>query len=243
MRKNNDARAVFITATDTGVGKTLVSSLLLGFLHDMGLKAGYQKWVSTGGEVPDDLVFCLNRNNLPVDRQKLDIQAAYRFALPASPHLAAEHEGREIDPTRIKESFYRGLADHDVLVVEGVGGVLVPLRRDLLLADFLTGLPLPMLVVARSGLGTINHTLLTVEALRHRKLAVLGVVFSDEQEGLALDDPLIRDNMRTIGSMAGVEVFGRLPWSAEYGQLQKAFQPIGRAIWQNLSLGAEVREK
>ncbi|MBI4791497.1 MAG: dethiobiotin synthase, partial [Deltaproteobacteria bacterium] len=89
MRKNNGT-AVFITATGTGVGKTVVSSLLVGCLRDMGLKAGYQKWVSTGGEVPEDLVFCLRSNNLPLDRAKLDIMAPYRFALPASPHLAAE---------------------------------------------------------------------------------------------------------------------------------------------------------
>ena len=233
MRKNNGT-AVFITATGTGVGKTVVSSLLVGCLRDMGLKAGYQKWVSTGGEVPEDLVFCLRSNNLPLDRAKLDIMAPYRFALPASPHLAAEQEGREIDPAQIKEIFYHGLADCDVLVVEGVGGVLVPLRRDLLLADFLTSLPLPVLVVARSGLGTINHTLLTVEALRCRKLDVLGVVFSDEQEGMALDDPLISDNMRTIGSMAGVEIFGRLQRTADYGQLKKIFAPIGGAILQKL---------
>ena len=233
MRKNNGT-AVFITATGTGVGKTVVSSLLVGCLRDMGLNAGYQKWVSTGGAVPEDLVFCLSSNNLPFDAAKLDIMAPYRFALPASPHLAAEQEGREIDPARIKEIFYRGLADYDVLVVEGVGGVLVPLRRDLLLADFLTGLPLPVLVVARSGLGTINHTLLTVEALRRRKLAVLGVLFSDEQEGMALDDALISDNMRTIGDMAGVEIFGRLPWTADYGRLEKVFAPIGGAIRQKL---------
>lgn len=233
MRKNNGT-AVFITATGTGVGKTVVSSLLVGCLRDMGLNAGYQKWVSTGGAVPEDLVFCLSSNNLPFDAAKLDIMAPYRFALPASPHLAAEQEGREIDPARIKEIFYRGLADYDVLVVEGVGGVLVPLRRDLLLADFLTGLPLPVLVVARSGLGTINHTLLTVEALRRRKLAVLGVLFSDEQEGMALDDALISDNMRTIGDMAGVEIFGRLPWTADYGRLKKVFEPIGGAIQQKL---------
>ena len=233
MRKNNGT-AVFITATGTGVGKTVVSSLLVGCLRDMGLNAGYQKWVSTGGAVPEDLVFCLSSNNLPFDAAKLDIMAPYRFALPASPHLAAEQEGREIDPARIKEIFYRGLADYDVLVVEGVGGGLVPLRRDLLLADFLTGLRLPVLVVARSGLGTINHTLLTVEALRRRKLDVLGVLFSDEQEGMALDDALISDNMRTIGDMAGVEIFGRLPWTADYGRLKKVFAPIGGAIRQKL---------
>lgn len=237
------ANAVFITATGTGVGKTLVSSLLLGFLRKQGVKAGYQKWVSTGGALPEDLLYCLQKNDMEFAQDKLDGQVVYRFLMPASPHLAAENEGREIDPERIREAFARSAKEYDVLVVEGVGGVLVPLRRDLLLADFLTGLPLPSLVVAHSGLGTINHTLLTIEALRQRELPVLGVVFSDEQEGMAVDDPLVADNMRTIGDMAGLEVFGRLLRLADYTLLEKAFQPVGEAIWQRLPWRTEAQPR
>jgi dethiobiotin synthetase len=241
MSEKKGGSAIFVTATGTGVGKTVVSALLLGVLRDLGLRAGYQKWVSTGGAIPEDLLFCLDRNHLPFDPEKLDRVAPYRFALPASPHLAAAREGREIEPARIRESFALALAEHEVLVVEGVGGVLVPLRRDLLLADFLTDLPLAVLVVACSGLGTINHTLLTLEALRRRKLAVLGLVFSDEREGMAPDDPLVSDNMQTIAGMGGVEVFGRLPRSRDYRRLQEAFHPIGVAIRRKLAVIAACR--
>ncbi|MBU0965447.1 MAG: dethiobiotin synthase [Proteobacteria bacterium] len=235
--------AVFITATGTGVGKTVVSSLLIGFLREQGLKAGYQKWVSTGGEMPEDLLYCLEKNHMEFDQGELDSQVVYRFLMPASPHLAAELEGREVDPEKIQEVFACSASVHDVLVVEGVGGVLVPLRRDLLLADFLTGLQLPVIIVAHSGLGTINHTLLTIEALRQRKLTVLGVVFSDEQEGMAADDPLVADNMRTVGDMAGVEVFGRLLRLTDYALSEAAFQPVGKAIWQKLRLLIEAQLK
>lgn len=243
MRQPMAANAVFITATGTGVGKTLVSSLLLGFLRKKGVKAGYQKWVSTGGAMPEDLLYCLRKNDMEFARGQLDRQVVYRFLLPASPHLAAENEGRQIDPGRINEAFGQSAKEYDVLVVEGVGGVLVPLRRDLLLADFLTGLQLPSLIVAHSGLGTINHTLLTIEAMRQRDLPVLGVVFSDEQEGMAVDDPLVADNMRTIADMAGVEVFGRLLRLADYALLEKAFQPVGQAIWQRLPWLAEAQQR
>ncbi|MBU4262093.1 MAG: dethiobiotin synthase [Proteobacteria bacterium] len=237
------SNAVFITATGTGVGKTLVSSLLIGFLREQGIKAGYQKWVSTGGEMPEDLLYCQEKNHLEFDQGQLDSQVVYRFLMPASPHLAAEQERREVDPDKITEIFTRSAGVHEVLVVEGVGGVLVPLRRDLLLADFLACLQLPVIIVAHSGLGTVNHTLLTIEALRQRKLPVLGVVFSDEQEGLAVDDPLVADNMRTIGDMAGVEVFGRLLRLGDYALLEQAFQPVGKAIWQKFRLMAESQPK
>jgi dethiobiotin synthetase len=243
MRQRMATNAVFITATGTGVGKTVVSSLLLGFLRKQGIKAGYQKWVSTGGEMPEDLLYCLQKNDMEFDQGKLDNQVLYRFLMSASPHLAAQNEGKEVDPERIKEAFARSAKENDVLVVEGVGGVLVPLRRDLLLADFLTGLQLPALIVAHSGLGTINHTLLTIEALRQRELPLLGVVFSDEKEGMAADDPLVADNMRTIADMAGVEVFGRLSRLGDYGQLERDFQPIGYAIWQRFRLLTEARER
>jgi len=243
MKQGMATNALFITATGTGVGKTLVSSLLLGFLRRQKIKAGYQKWVSTGGEIPEDLLYCLQKNKLEFDRKKLDRQVVYRFRMPASPHLAAEQEGREVDPEKIKEAFAGSAKENDVLVVEGVGGLLVPLRRDLLLADFLSGLQLPVLIVAHSGLGTINHTLLTIEALRQRALPLLGVVFSDEQEGMAADDPLVADNMQTIADLAGVEVFGRLLRYPDYAQLEKAFQPIGQAIWQRFCLPAEAQKK
>jgi len=243
MRQRMATNAVFITATGTGVGKTVVSSLLLGFLRKQGIKAGYQKWVSTGGEMPEDLLYCLQKNDMEFDHGKLDSQVVYRFLMAASPHLAAQNEGREVDPERIKEAFARSAKENDVLVVEGVGGVLVPLRSDLLLADFLAGLQLPALIVAHSGLGTINHTLLTIEALRQRELPLLGVVFSDEKEGMAADDPLVADNMRTIADMAGVEVFGRLSRLGDYGQLERDFQPVGYAIWQRFRLLTEARKR
>ncbi len=226
--------AIFITATGTEVGKTVISSLLFGSFRERGLKTGYQKWVSTGGEIPEDLLYCLKNNNMPFDQTILDKQVVYRFLMPASPHFAAAMENREIKPEVIKSSFAQSMAENEFMVVEGVGGVLVPLRRDLLLADFLTELDIPILVVAASGLGTINHTLLTIEALRWRKLNVLGVVFSDEEEGMAADNPLIFDNMRTVEEMAGVEIFGRLQRRATYSLLQRDFEPIGSAIIRKL---------
>ncbi len=227
-------KALFVSGTGTDVGKTVVSSLLFGFLTGKGLLVGYQKWVSTGGPSPTDLLYCLEKNGLPFVEQDCEKQVVYRFDMPASPHLAAEMEKKEFDAEKVRSSFDRYAAEKEFVVVEGVGGVLVPLRRDLLLADFLTGFQMTVLVVAKSGLGTINHTLLTIESLRNRHIPVLGVIFSDEEEGMAADDLLIADNMRTIAEIAEVDVFGRLPRLSDYAGLVEAFQPVGEKIWQKL---------
>ncbi len=222
--------ALFITGTGTEVGKTVVCSLLLGFLLERGILAGYQKWVSTGGDMPQDLLFCLNKNNLSFDAEKLDQQVVFRFPTAASPHLAAEQDGRVVDPEQIVGMFQKSVQEYEMLLVEGVGGLLVPLCRDLLLADFLCRFTMPTLIVARSGLGTINHTLLTIEALRRRNLPIVGVVFSDENAEMAADDLLIQDNMRIVAEIGKIDVFGRLPRLIDYGQLQQAFRPIGKGI-------------
>jgi dethiobiotin synthetase len=225
--------ALFVTGTDTNVGKTHVCGLFLDFLRKKGLAAGYQKWVATGPESPPaDLAACLEMAGLPFAPELLSSQIIYHFALPASPHLAAEQAGAVIDPALIRARYHAMLARYELLVVEGVGGLLVPLRRDLLLADLLQELRIPTLVVARSGLGTINHTLLTLEALRRREIPVLGVVCSDA--ALEENELLVADNLRTIAGLGQVRVFGRLPHCPEPAHARAGFVPVGMAIVEAL---------
>lgn len=225
-------RQLFITATDTGVGKTLISGLLLGYLREQGIKTVYQKWVATGcsGTVADleQVEKLAGRETAP---PPLDLQVPYRFSLPASPHLAAERAEREIDP-QVLIAAYEGLKEsYEILLVEGVGGVLVPLRRDLLLADLVARLQIPTLLVARSGLGTLNHTLLSLEALRSREIPVLGVLFT---AGHTEDETIAADNLLTVAELGRVKVFGRLPWCDNEAELAAAFRQIGREIMASL---------
>jgi dethiobiotin synthetase len=227
--------AIFVAGTDTNVGKTHVCGLLLDFFLKNGVMAGYQKWAATVPESPPaDLEACLRTAGLPLDLdpELVSHQVVYHFSLPASPHLAAEQEGKVVDPALIRARYQEMLARYALLVVEGVGGIMVPLNRDLLLADLLRELKIPTLVVARSGLGTINHTLLTLEALRHRDIPVLGVVFSD---GATEEDALlVEDNMRTIAELGRVRVFGRLRRFADPGKARLDFAPVGKAIAEAL---------
>lgn len=224
----SENRQLFITATDTGVGKTLVCGLLLGFLRGQGVNAGYQKWLATGCDAKvEDLERVMELAGRETAPPPLDLQVPYRFPFAASPHLAAERAGREIVPEVLIGAYENFRKRYEVLLVEGVGGVLVPLRRDLLLANLVARLQIPTLLVARSGLGSLNHTLLTLEALRGRAISVLGVLFTDGPDD---DATITADNLRTIAELGQVEVFGRLPYSPDDQTLCNAFEPLGREI-------------
>jgi len=231
-------KTIFIAGTDTDVGKTFFCAHFLKFLLASGIAAGYQKWVSTGNsEHPADLDFCIKTAGPDVVAD-IELQVPYRFSYPASPHLAAELEGRTVDDAVIKRAFQAMAKQYELLVVEGVGGLFVPLRRDLLLIDLLAKLRPPVLLVARSGLGTLNHTLLSIEALRSRNIPITGVIFSDSRA--PADEALIADNMKTIAEIGNIQVFGRLPWMSNSSAPAGAwpiFNVIGKAMLENFPPG------
>lgn len=179
---------VVVTGTDTGIGKTVFAAALAG-----ALDAYYWKPVQAGTEECDrDRVAELG--GLSPERL---LPEAYRLATPCSPHRAAEIDGVTIDPARLALPSVAG-----PLVVEGAGGALVPVTRSLLYADVFAGWRAPIVLVARTSLGTINHSLLSIEALRARGLTVLGVAFVGEAN---------EDSEATIAEMGGVRRLGRLP--------------------------------
>jgi dethiobiotin synthetase len=187
--------SLFVTGTGTEVGKTVVSALLLARYPG----ASYWKPVATGSRLDRDTATV---GGLVPETEILP--ESYLFAEPLSPHLAARLEGARIDPARLLADFahYRGRPRDRPLVVEGAGGLLVPLDDNgFLIADLIAALELPSLVVAHSGLGTINHTLLTLEALRRRDLPVAGIV---------LNGPRNPENRRALERLGGVEVIAEI---------------------------------
>ena len=164
---------IFVTGTDTGVGKTVVSSLLVASLRHSGA-VGYWKPVQTGIEQDDDTAE-VRRLARCADEEVAD--SGIRLPRPLSPHLSARLAGREIaisDMLGIADSLPRDR----FWIVEGAGGLLVPLNEREMMADLIARLRLPALVASRSGLGTINHTLLTLSELRARSIPVAGVVMA-----------------------------------------------------------------
>ena len=178
-----------VCGTDTDVGKTLVSAWLV-----QGLGAHYWKPVQSGLEGGGDSGRVQALLDLAPDRL---LPEAYRLSEPLSPHWAAERDGVRIDLERLALPAIEG-----PLVVETAGGLLVPLRRDWLQIQQLQRWGLPVLLVARSGLGTLNHTLLSLEALERRGIPVLGLV---------LNGPPHADNPRTLEQLGGVPVLAELP--------------------------------
>lgn len=182
-----------VTGTDTGVGKTVFAAALAG-----ALKAHYWKPVQAGLEANDpfggaDRDHVLRLSVLPTDRILPD---TWRLTTPCSPHRAAEIDGVEIDVDALVPP------QADPLVIEGAGGALVPVTRSATYADVFARWGLPTVIVARTGLGTINHSLLTIEALGARGVPIAGVAFVGEA---------MEDSEATICAMGGVKRLGRLP--------------------------------
>jgi dethiobiotin synthetase len=175
---------IVVTGTDTGVGKTVAAAALA-----WRLGASYWKPVQAGLDEETDSEAVARLAGVEI------LPEAYRLTTPCSPHRAAEIDGVAIDPDRLTPPAGR-------LVIEGAGGALVPLTRDLVYADLFARWELPVVVVARTTLGTINHSLLTIEALRARSIWVGGVLFS----GNAMPD-----SEATICAMGKVRSLGRIP--------------------------------
>ena len=216
---------IFVTGTDTDVGKTALTALLLTEWRRRGIDAVPMKPAQTGcaGDgVPDlDYALSLSGASFPPDARAL--MAPYRFEPACSPHLAAERAGTRIEISVILSAAERLAERHDRLVVEGAGGLLVPLNRRETMLDLAKALRLPVVVVARPGLGTINHTLMTLEILRSAEARIAGVVFVASTP----DEPgfIERDNVETIRKIGAVPILGTIPNDPELAQ---ALPRLGR---------------
>ncbi len=221
-------RGLFVTGTDTGVGKTEVAAALVAGWRARGLDVGAMKpaqsWLEEG--VPSDadrLREAAGGGDPP------ELVCPYSLRAPLAPAVAARLEGVRIDVGHVL-SCARALARrHEALLVEGAGGLLVPLADDATFADLARALALPVLVVARAGLGTVNHAALTCEALRARGLAVAGVVLN---RATAAADPSEPHNAAAIERLTGARVLASLPHEPD---------PVARARLLSALLPAAVQ--
>lgn len=207
MAKTNH-RGYFITATGTEVGKTYVAALLVKALREQGVDAGYFKpalsdaYVQDGTLVPGDAAYVCKTAGLDVDPASL---VSFIYATPVAPHLAARQEHKpEVSLEKIIEDFNRHSAKHDLLVVEGCGGIVCPLNEStgLMLSDVMQALALPLLVVAPAGLGAINATLLTVAFARQLELDIAGIILN----GYDKSNVLHSDNALQIERLTGLPI-------------------------------------
>lgn len=205
-------RSFFITGTNTNVGKTVVTALLAAFFHSLGKVVVPYKPVQSGAIVekgrnvsPDVRLYQLALPNLTID-----VANSYLFKKPFSPHLAAKEEGIKISSEDIIKH-YRQLKDtYEIVLVEGAGGLYTPLMEDgYCIIDLIKKLDIPAILVAPTGLGTINQTALSVRALKQYDIPIAGIILNQ----LQVEEPLIEtDNRRMIEKLTGVPVISVIPF-------------------------------
>jgi dethiobiotin synthetase len=200
---------VFVTGTGTEVGKTVVAAAFAHTLSDEGKRVAVFKPAVTGLENEDGEPDHALLRRAAGSGQSDDEIAPFRYEPPMSPHLAADLAGEEIQRGHLLDAARAAAAGSDALVCEGVGGLLVPLTRDYLVRDFAADLGLPLVIAAYPGLGTINHTLLTIEAARSSGLEVTAVVLTPWPEEPGRIEESNRETIAALGK-AEVETLPRL---------------------------------
>lgn len=211
------AKGIFITGTGTDVGKTYVTALLVKRLKETGVNVAYYKAAVSGnrrgkqGLVPGDAVYV---KQISAISQSIDTMVPYIYEEAISPHLAARREGSPVDLSVVLQGYDSLCQKYDFVVMEGSGGILCPLRLDekqeIWLEDVIKALNLPCLVVADSGLGTINATLLTLEYLSSKHIMTKGVILNHFHP----ENEMEQDNRRMIERKGKVPVVACVPEGA-----------------------------
>lgn len=231
---------LFVTGTDTGVGKTLVAAAIARFYSRQGLQVGVMKPCETGvadtlhpGE--DASLLRWAAGSLDDDREI----APYRLQEPLAPSLAASREGVIIDPGLIVDRFAKIRSGKNLLVVEGAGGLMVPLRGGYLVADLVRELKLPLLVVSRATLGTINHTLLTIFAARSMELPLAGFMINRMPSHPGIAEQEAPHQLAALASADLLGVFPEVAGTPEerVEQLADALAKMPTISWMTSILG------
>jgi dethiobiotin synthetase len=231
------SRGFFITGTDTGVGKTVVSGAVIRAVHMTGLKACGMKPIETGctrrgsSHLPSDGTFLKDVSNMD---EHINFVAPYCLESPLAPMSAAEIEGVSIDVNDIMEKFSVLAERYDAVVVEGVGGLLVPITSEFFVADLAKLMGLPLIVVAVPFLGTINHTLLTVDYALNAGLKVAGIIISSTRPGKG--GLAEKTGPMALRRLAPVPVIGEIPFLEDMGDAD-----LDRAVAKHLNM-AVIRE-
>ncbi len=199
---------MFVVGTDTGVGKTVVCLLLMNLLADKGYAPFYLKPFQTGCRDPydaaSDAAFVYRHSAHLKGRDPAD-SVVYCYPFPKAPYYAARHAGAQIDLGRLWQIMEQKRRTHCPLVIEASGGLLVPVTAEALIIDVVQASGCRPLLVARAGLGTINHTLLSIEALRSRKLEPLGVLFLEGARSES-DPLLVKENMEAVTRLGRIRI-------------------------------------
>lgn len=222
---------IFITGTDTGVGKTVVAAGLAMVLKEHGMRVGVMKPVATDCHgigsrlISDDAVFLMEA----AENEYPSLTSPSRFRHPLAPHVAAILEKKEVPLNAIYRAYREIQKHYDFIIVEGIGGLLVPITKDYFVSNLIREFKLPLVIVSRPGLGTINHTLLTVDAAIIRGFDIRGIIFNR----MATTNYSLAEitNPKIIHDLSGIPILGSIPEiegleveTCRFGNLKEVFQ-------------------
>jgi dethiobiotin synthetase len=225
-------KGLFITGTDTGVGKTLIAGGIAHILAQQGLRVGVFKPIATGCRmekgklVSDDAKFLAKCSNCSCG---LSIVNPITYQTPAAPIVAAKIENRRIDYSAIETAYHFVCENHDIVIVEGIGGIRVPVSKRVDVLELADQFGMPVVVVARPNLGTINHTLLTVDAIRINDLPFAGVVISGHKPDSS--DPAEQTAPQVISEFDDIKILSVVPFDPE-SNVEKG--TLGKSIVESL---------
>lgn len=223
------SKGIFITGTDTGVGKTVVAGALAIALKSMGYRVGVMKPIETGCKkesrggvtppllIPSDAIFLKDSAGMKDD---LSLINPYRFEKPLSPAVAADLEGVKIEKSLIFKAYKTLKKRYEIMIIEGAGGILVPVYKDYLFLDLIRDMGIPILVIARAGLGTINHTLLTVRCAQDYGIQIIGFIMNHTRS--EKPDLSEETNPLVIKRLSGVPFLGILPFISGLNHIKLA---------------------
>ncbi|MCM0758395.1 dethiobiotin synthase [Sporomusa sphaeroides DSM 2875] len=232
-------KGLFITATDTGVGKTVISGAIAAALKRRGINVGVVKPVASGGRVntsgqpvSEDVTFLMAAAGMAEERRQEVNPVCLAAAL--TPAVAAAECGMTIDVTKLITACRAMLHQSELTVVEGVGGMAAPVWKDYLVADMMLELKLPVILVVKPNLGTINHTVLAAEYARQRSIPLAGIIVNCWDEAAAT--VLERSNLAYIKLLTGLPVLGKFPSLAGIPSGQASMVTLGKAAEQHLAI-------
>lgn len=202
-------KSFFVTGTDTGIGKTAFTCGLANLLRDSGIDVGVMKPFATGipqknGFQSEDVSMLVSSSGVSDPEPLIN---PYFFAIPASPYSAAKKLGRQIDLDLVLSSFDKLRSTHDMMLVEGIGGIMTPILKDYFVIDLIKDLNLDVVIVTGSKIGTINHTTLTIDACKKHGIHISGLIINQvDKNGYDLDE-LGQD----LTALSGVDVIAKIP--------------------------------
>jgi len=236
-------KGVFVIGTDTNVGKTVVSAGLALCLKKRQVKVGVMKPVATGCMASDRKLYSQDAIYLfeAAENEYPLLSSPMRFRNPLAPQVASEIEGEPVDLKKIMWAYREIRSIYDFIIVEGIGGLMVPFTNNYFVADLVKEFDLPVVIVARATLGTINHTLLTVQAAKAKGLDVVGIILN----GMPRSNLSVAEmtNPRIIGDLTGLPVLGVVPELPGVDVDNMLFDGLREAFEEHVDIDIFLREQ